>query len=86
MLDIVKFEGVKAKVQIPNFKFFTIAVLAIAILVISGCNETGTTTPTGSVDPNEIAATVNGKAIKLVEVERVIKQQRTRTRSEVFSA
>ena len=29
----------------------------------------------GNVDPNETAATVNGKAIKLEEVERVIKQQ-----------
>ncbi len=78
MSDIVKFEGVKAKVQKPNFKFFTIVILAIAILTISGCNGTGTdgvnsTTPGG--DPNAVAATVNGKEIKLVEVERVLKQQ-----------
>jgi parvulin-like peptidyl-prolyl isomerase len=75
MSDIVKFEGVNAKVQITNYKFFTIAVLAIAILTISGCNGTGTPAPTNGADPNEVAATVNGKAIKLEEVERVLKQQ-----------
>jgi hypothetical protein len=77
MSDIVKFEGVKAKVQKPNFKFISIAFLAITILAISGCTENGSTaTPANSgVDPNEIAATVNGKAIKMEEVERAIKQQ-----------
>ncbi len=75
MSDIVNFEGVNAKVQITNFKYFTIAVLAVAILIISGCNGTGTPSPTNGADPNEVAATVNGKAIKLEEVERVLKQQ-----------
>lgn len=74
MLDIVKFEGVKAKVQKPNFKFISIAFLAVAILTLSGCPGTAPD-PNGGVNQNEVAATVNGKEIKLVEVERVLKQQ-----------
>lgn len=77
MLDIVNFEGVKAKVQILNFRLFTVAILAVAVLVLAGCPGPGPansgTTP--GVDPNEVAATVNGKEIKLEEVERVLKQQ-----------
>lgn len=77
MLDIVNFEGVKAKVQILNFRLFTVAILAVAILIIAGCTNSGTgnTNSTPGVDPNEVAATVNGKEIKLEEVERVLKQQ-----------
>ena len=61
-----------------NFKIFSIAVLAIFAFALNACtnntpsNSVGTTT---GVDPNETAATVNGKVIKLQEVERVIKQQ-----------
>ena len=79
MIDIVNFEGVKATVQKPNFKFFSIVFLAIiAAFTLNACTNTGTTTTAGgvnNVDPNETAATVNGKAIKREEVERVIKQQ-----------
>ncbi len=78
MLDIVQIEGVKAKVHIVKFKFISIAVLAIAIFVISGCDpkSSGSSgTSANGIDPNETAATVNGKAIKLEEVERAIKQQ-----------
>ncbi len=76
MTDIVNFEGVKATVQKPKLKIFSIAFLAITAFVLTGCQSSATTnTPTGTVDPNETAATVNGKAIKLEEVERVIKQQ-----------
>ena len=35
----------------------------------------GGTTTTGGVDPNETAATVNGTAIKMEDVERAVKQQ-----------
>ncbi|CAN5565377.1 hypothetical protein BH18ACI1_BH18ACI1_10160 [soil metagenome] len=73
---MVNFEGVKATVL--KFKFFTIAFLAIAAFVLTNCSSnSANTNPTTSdgVDPNETAATVNGKAIKLEEVERVIKQQ-----------
>jgi peptidyl-prolyl cis-trans isomerase SurA len=75
MLDIVQIEGVKAKVHKAKFKFISVAVLAIAIFVMSGCDGTGKVTPGGAPDPNETAATVNGKPIKLEEVERAIKQQ-----------
>lgn len=78
MLDIVQIEGVKAKVHKAKFKISMIAVLAITILLINGCDQNNTGNSgltTGGVDPNETAATVNGKAIKLEEVERAIKQQ-----------
>ncbi len=62
--------------QKPKFKFFTIAFLAITAFVLNGCQGGANTTGTsGGGDVNEIAATVNGKPIKLEEVERVIKQQ-----------
>ncbi|MGI8639769.1 MAG: SurA N-terminal domain-containing protein [Pyrinomonadaceae bacterium] len=77
MTDTVNFQGVKATVQKPKFKIFTIVFLAIAAFTLNACDKnTGTTTfGGGNVDPNETAATVNGKAIKREEVERVIKQQ-----------
>lgn len=79
MIRTVNFQGVKAIVQKPNYKIFTIAFLAIAAFTLNACTSGGannsTTTTTGGVDPNETAATVNGKAIKLEEVERGIKQQ-----------
>src|SRR5690606_23700860 len=51
--------------------------LMIASIIISGCTGSQTTNSngTGGIDPNETAATVNGKAIKLEEVERALKQQ-----------
>ena len=78
MKRIVKYEGVKAIVRKPNFKIFSIAFLAVAAFGLNACNSTGggTTTSVGSGgDPNTVAATVNGKPVKLEEVERVIKQQ-----------
>lgn len=78
----VKNEGVEAIVRNSNFKIFLIAVLAVAAFALNACTNNGAgggngggTTVGGNVDPNETAATVNGKAIKLEEVERVIKQQ-----------
>lgn len=48
----------------------------IVSIIISGCNTNpGTSNGAGSTDLNETAATVNGKAIKLEEVERGLKQQ-----------
>jgi parvulin-like peptidyl-prolyl isomerase len=49
------------------------ALLAVSAVVFTGCGGAGS--PAGGVDPNETAATVNGKAIKLEAVERVLKQQ-----------
>lgn len=78
MIRTVNSEGVKAIVQKPNFKIFTIAFLAFAAFSLNACtpsNSASNSTTTGRVDPNETAATVNGKAIKLEDVERGIKQQ-----------
>ncbi len=60
-----------------KFKFLLAAVLAAFTLVLSGCpgDNTATNTSGGEIDSNEVAATVNGKEIKLVEVERALKQQ-----------
>jgi len=74
MIKIVNFEGVKAIVRKANFTILGAAFLAVAMFILSGCPgpKTGeSVTP----DPNEAAATVNGKVIKLEEVERLIKQQ-----------
>jgi parvulin-like peptidyl-prolyl isomerase len=70
MIDMVNFEGAKATVRQFRFRFSAIAVLAIATLAFSGCG-----TATSGPDGQDIAATVNGKAIKMEQVERVIKAQ-----------
>ncbi len=76
MINTVNFEGVKATVQKPKTKIFTIVFLAIAALTLTNCSTyNANNTTAGGVDPNETAATVNGKPIKLEDVERVIKQQ-----------
>ncbi|HEX8368527.1 MAG TPA: SurA N-terminal domain-containing protein [Pyrinomonadaceae bacterium] len=74
MIDMVNFEGAKAKVRQFSFRFSAIAVLAIATLAFTACGpSTGGTT--GEPRGGETAATVNGKAIKMEQVERVIKAQ-----------
>jgi peptidyl-prolyl cis-trans isomerase SurA len=78
MIKIDSFEGVRATVQNFKFKFLTVSVLALSIAVLSGCpgpTATNSNGGTGGIDLTETAATVNGKAIKLEEVERVLKQQ-----------
>jgi parvulin-like peptidyl-prolyl isomerase len=76
MIDIVNFRGVKATVRNTNYRFLAIAVIAFAILALAGCptNNPGNGSSI-NVDPNETAATVNSKAIKLEEVEKSIKAQ-----------
>jgi parvulin-like peptidyl-prolyl isomerase len=75
MIDMVNFEGAKAKVRQFSFRFSAIAVLAIATLVFSACGSSGG--GGGEIIPGggDTAATVNGKAIKMEQVERVIKAQ-----------
>ncbi|HSK70064.1 MAG TPA: SurA N-terminal domain-containing protein [Pyrinomonadaceae bacterium] len=78
MIRKVNIEGVNAIVQKFNFKFLSIALIALAAFVLNACTGGTTATNSGSptgVDPNETAATVNSKPIKLEEVERVLKQQ-----------
>ncbi len=61
-----------------KFRFLSFAVLAASIFMVAGCPTTpnpGNTSTGPNVDPNETAATVNGTAIKMEEVERAIKQQ-----------
>lgn len=62
-----------------KLQFLTIAILATFTFILTGCpngdNPGNSSTTDPAVDPNEVAATVNGKSIKLVEVERMIKQQ-----------
>lgn len=69
MIDIVNFQGVKAKVQNTKFRFAAIAVLAFAALALTGCP------PSQTSGGNENAATVNGKPITMQEVDRAVKQQ-----------
>ena len=73
MIKIVNFEGVNSIVRKANFTIFGAAFLAVSVFILSGC-------PSGPEKPGEIksgdaAATVNGKEIKLEEVERLLKQQ-----------
>jgi len=77
MIEQVNYEGVKATVHNTNFKIFSIVFIAVAAFVLNACPANTVSDPPapGSVDANETAATVNGKVIKLQEVERVIKQQ-----------
>ncbi|HQU84909.1 MAG TPA: SurA N-terminal domain-containing protein [Pyrinomonadaceae bacterium] len=62
-----------------KFKFLTVTILAAFIALLSGCQPSATEgnknpgNPT--VDVNKVAATVNGKEIKMEEVERGLKQQ-----------
>lgn len=79
MKQIVNFRGVIATVQNTRVKFLTVAFLALATISFAGCNSasSGSATTIGSanIDANDTAATVNGKPIKMEEVERGVKQQ-----------
>src|ERR671912_2916316 len=50
-------------------------LLAGLTLLIGACGGGTPSNSTTGVDPNETAATVNGKPIKMEDVERAIKQQ-----------
>jgi parvulin-like peptidyl-prolyl isomerase len=51
-------------------------LLAALVVMIGACGEgTSSNSSSTNVDPNETAATVNGKVIKFEEVERAVKQQ-----------
>ncbi len=58
-----------------KFKFFTASVLAVMAVILGACGGPGASNSATGVDPNETAATVNGKAITMEEVERAVKQQ-----------
>lgn len=71
-----KFKGVKAIVQINRKGILSLAGLAVFAAFFTACGGGPTAnTGTGSVDPNEKAASVNGKVITMQEVDRAVKQQ-----------
>ncbi|MCO6512413.1 MAG: SurA N-terminal domain-containing protein, partial [Aridibacter famidurans] len=59
-----------------TIRILLLAVVSAFTLSFTNCENTGgpAVGPDG-VDPNEVAATVNGNEIKMEEVERILKQQ-----------
>lgn len=79
MKKIVISEGVNATVQKTKVRFLTVTFLAAFSMTLIGCSSLSSPSKSpvasGPVDVNESAATVNGKPIKMEEVERGVKQQ-----------
>jgi len=77
MLKTERLKGANPRVEKFGRIFLIAALFAIASVVFTACGGgTGSSnSATGGMDPNETAATVNGKAIKYEEVERVFKMQ-----------
>jgi parvulin-like peptidyl-prolyl isomerase len=67
-------KGVGSIVQNFNFRVLA-ALLALGVAFLGACGGGAGNPSPGGVDPNETAATVNGKAIKFEDVERAVKQQ-----------
>ncbi len=76
MTQKVTSKGADSKVQKHTFSSFAFIAVALAALLFSSCSgDQATNTSTGGVDPNEVAARVNGKDIKMEEVEKGVKAQ-----------
>jgi parvulin-like peptidyl-prolyl isomerase len=75
MQQIDKLKGVRATVQNKFVKYSTAAAIGVFAAFFAACGGPAANTATGGVDPNETAATVNGKVIKMEEVDRAVKQQ-----------
>lgn len=78
MFQSDKFKGVAANVQNNIFRALPAMVIVAAAAFLGACGGgagVSNTGSAGSVDPNETAATVNGTAIKMEDVERAVKQQ-----------
>src|SRR5687767_4830121 len=73
MNQIDSLRGVYSKVQISKSAFLFVVLFSVAVFA-GACGGPATNGPSG-VDPNATAATVNGKAITMEEVERAVKQQ-----------
>lgn len=69
-------KGVNSTVHKFTFRVSALIATALAAFVLSSCSggPAANTTP-GGVDPNEVAARVNGKDIKMEEVEKGVKAQ-----------
>ena len=74
MIQTDTFEGAKARVQNFRFRVFTVTALMLSVLVSIGCGPAAGPAGPG-VNPNETAATVNGKAIRMEDVEKGLKAQ-----------
>lgn len=62
--------------QINKKGIISFAIMAFVVTFLSACGGPASNVSTsGSVDPNETAAKVNGKAITMEEVDRAVKQQ-----------
>lgn len=77
MTNISEFIGADQKMRSFNFRLVsTVAITVIASLFAACGGGPGSSNSSGGpADPNETAATVNGKAIKMEDVERALKQQ-----------
>ncbi len=77
MIKIDKFKGVKLTVHKFSFRWFAVIAFAIGSLVFTSCSgdPAGPANTTGGADPNEVAARVNGKEIRMEEVEKGVKAQ-----------
>ena len=76
MIQIDNFKGVTATVQKFKFRFFSVAAAALFAAMLGACSGgPAANNGPGGVNPNEIAARVNGKEIKMEEVEKGIKAQ-----------
>ena len=71
MIQIDRNEGVKAIVQNYTKRFLTVSVIAVFAAMFAACGAGG---PAAGAS-NETAASVNGKVIKMEEVDRAVKQQ-----------
>lgn len=58
-----------------KFRVLSLLILAASIVVIGACGGGTENSNPGGVDPNATAATVNGKVIKMEDVDRAFKQQ-----------
>src|SRR5687768_4506099 len=59
-----------------KFRILPLLILTASVLGIGACGGgTSSNSSTSNVDPNATAATVNGKVIKMEDVERAVKQQ-----------
>ena len=72
-----KLKGVKAIVQIKKRRIVSILTITLAAAFLAACGNAPTPGNSGStnVDPNETAAKVNGKVIKMEDVDRAVKAQ-----------
>lgn len=76
MIEIDTFKGVIATVQNFKLRIFSITTAILFTVVLGGCSgDTASNTGLGGANPNEIAAKVNGKEIRMEDVEKGIKAQ-----------